>query len=593
MRYLYGKGRGRSGLARFGLLAIFLVASMSAGNSAVGQSATGDGANIFPETTNFFLQVDQPDQLVEKILNHPLRDKIESLPPVQEALNSPQMKQGRIGLAFLETRIGEQWLPALKKLTDHGLFVGAELQSESFGVAFHSSDEALLKKTAGEILGFIKGQAGEDAFEVKDYRSGKFAELDNVILARFGEWFIVSNKSEYAKKMADNLLDGIVAGKELTGTLASNSAFASAWKTMSGDIRAFADLEILRKAGTAKQLFAGTTDNPGVELIFGGILEAFENANHVGASLDLSDESLALKTSLPFQADSFRESREFYFGNQAMGRAPLAIEVPGLLAQVTSYRDLGRWWLAKEDLFPENVIAQLALADSQLSTFFGGADFGEEILGALQPGLQVLVKEQNYQDGQEPDIKLPAFALVGRLQNPARETRFRISFNSFITLLNLSEDTEMPQFDVQTMNQGDYRITSAKYLMEDAAGEGLLFTNFSPSIAFQDDYMIVSSTEEFAHELAQATRKLNPDLSSESNTRLVLNAAPIKKQLELNRKALVAQSMVDSGKSREQSAAEVDLVLSFLDYAGGLVADYRIEPGQMVLDIRLDFRNLK
>ena len=87
-----------------------------------------------------------------------------------------------------------------------------------------------------------------------------------------------------------------------------------------------------------------------------------------------------------------------------------------MLGQAVIYRDLGRWWLAKEELFSEKVIANLSLAESQLSTFFGNADFGEEILGALQPGLRLVVKPQEYKPGIAPDIKLPAFALVGRLQ---------------------------------------------------------------------------------------------------------------------------------------------------------------------------------
>jgi len=559
--------------------------------SVQGQEDANNGARIFPDTTSLFLQVDQPDELIDKLWNHPLRSTIESLPQVQQGLKSAEFAQAKMGVAFMEARIGESWLPAIKKLTGNGLYVGAELQTQSVGIAFQSSDEALLKKTAGEILGFIKGQGGDEAFEIEAYRSGKFANLEDVIVARFGEWFIVSNKSAYAKKMADNLLDGIQSGKELAGTLAMTEVFQKAWKSIpsASDIRTFTDLGFLREAGLAKDLFQGSTDNPGVELFIGGILEALEDANHLAAGLQLSDDSLSVSANLPFQAESFRPTREFYFGNRSMGRAPVNVDVPDMLAQLTTYRDLGRWWLNKEELFPENVIAELALADSQLSTFFGGADFGEEILGALQPGLQLVAKEQTWSDGSNPDIKLPSFALIGRLQNPAREARFRISFNSFISILNLSEENEMPQFDVQTMNQGDYRITSARYLLEDATSDGLLFTNFSPSIAFQDDYMIISSTEQFAHELAKATLNIDNDATTDSNTRFELSAAALKNLLQANRKALVAQSMVEGGKSREQSAAEIDLALSLLDSLKGARLDYRVESQQMVLDVRLDF----
>ena len=556
------------------------------------QSASATGARIFPATTHVFVQVPQPDQLIQKILSHPLRSDIETLEPVRQALNSPQMKQGRLGLAFLETRIGEKWLPALKKLTDHGLFIGAELSSESVGIAFQSSDEALLKKTAGEILGFIKQQVGEDALQISSYRGGKLAELDQITMARFGNWFLISNQGLFARQMADHLLDGVIAGRPPADTLAARGVFEQAWQALGdeGDARIFADLEILRQAPQSQALFAGSTDNPGVELLFGGILEALKDADFLAANLTLGDDSLTVRTTLPCQSTSFQSSREFYFGNRAEGRAPLPLEIPGLLAQVASYRDLGRWWLSKEALFPERVIAELALADSQLSTFFGGADFGEEILGALQPGLHLVAKAQTYPAGVNPDIKLPALAIIGRLQNPARETRFRISFNSFITLLNLSEDGNMPQFDVQTMNQNDYRITFARYLVEEGADQGLLHYNFSPAIAFQDDYMIISSTEEFAHELAKATQGRNPDNAADANTWVLLDGAAIQQQLAINKQSLVAQSMVESGKPREQATAEIELALSLLDYLRDARLDYCVEAEQMTLEMRLRFQ---
>ena len=575
------------------VLLVAIVATMvSARECLAMQAAQQSGASIFPESTSMYLQVDSPDELIDKILEHPLREKIETIEQVQKALNSPQMKQGRIGLAYLETRIGEEWLPAVRKLTSGGLYVGADLAGQSVGVAFQASDEALLKKTAGEILGFVRQQGGEDAFKVRDYRDGKFAEFDNFIVARFGNWLIVSNQSGYARQMADNLLDGVVAGKSLANSLVDNDLFAQARRTMKGasDAWGYIDLDILRKAGTARDLFAGTTDEPGVELLFGGILEAFEDASYASASLSLDHQALGLTASLPFDVESARESREFFFGDQGTGRAPAPMDIPDLLGQAVTYRDLGHWWLSKEELFPENVIAGLAQADSQLSTFFGGADFGEDILGSVQPGLRLLVKEQEYHDGIDPEIRIPAFALVGRLHDEKKQRIFKRSFQSLVTFLNLDTSMDRPQFDVETTREDGYALTSARYYLEEDDDRGQLALNFSPALAFQGDYMILSSSTDLARELAQATKTLDAGKHSPSNTWLQVNAATIKKQLLANREALVAQSMVDGGKTREAATAEIDLALSLLDYARHAELDYRIEDRQMVMDLTLEFQ---
>lgn len=557
------------------------------------QDRTEEGASLFPASTDIFLKITQPGELVDRVMEHPLRVEIEKFPQIKEFFASQDFMQAKIALAFFETQIDEEWLPALKKLTEHGLFVGGDLQAQAVGIAFHSGDEALLKKTAGVTLGFLKKQSS-DAFEVHEYRTGKFAKFDDFTLARFGEWFIISNKEKFAQAMADNLLDGILAGKQLKNTLATNQQFQSSIDSRSNDQDAwgFIDLKSIRDAGLGKELFRGKTDNAGTELLVGGVIEALEDAEFVSADLKFSNDAIEVNSSLPFDSKSFRDAREFFFGNMAKGRAPGRIDLPGVLGQVTTYRNLGSWWLSKEDLFPENVIAGLAKADSDLSTVFGGVDFGEEVLGALQPGLRLVVKGQNYQDGTDPDVKLPAFALIGRLQNPKDQRRFRVSFQSLIGFLNIdSGQRGRPQFELLSSKENGYRITGGEYMLEEDDEKGLMIFNFSPAIAFQDDYMIVSSTLEFAHELAEATKTLKDDTEvTESNTVLTLQPAAIKKQLEINRDSMVAQSMVEGGKSRKQAEAELDLALHLLEFVGPSHLDYRVEDDKMSLSLRLGLK---
>lgn len=555
--------------------------------------ATSEGARVFPKGASVYVEISHPEDVIELVVGHPLRTQIAELGPVQLGLNSPQMKMARLGLSFLQLRIGEDLLPAVKKLTRGGIYLGVDVDKQAVGLAFKSSDPDLLKKTAGEILGFVRQQGGENVYQIKTYRDGKLALMKGLVLARYGNWFLLANQESYIRSMADNLVESEKVSTPSKTSLASSTPFLEAAKYRNGQsaIWTFVDLASVRKMPNTNPLFQGTTDNPAVELLFGGVLEGLENARFLGAGLQLDDKSVRLSLSLPFSKKGIRESREFYFGNQAMGQAPPSVEVPGVMGQVTTYRDLGRWWLAKEDLFSEKVIANLSLAESQLSTFFGNADFGEEILGALQPGLRLVVKPQEYKEGVDPDIKLPAFALIGRLQNPQRETRFRISFNSFITLLNLSENGSMPQFDVQTMKEQGYRVTSAQYLIDDAEDTGLIHYNFSPSIAFQDDYMILASTEDLACELAAATKAWDPEATSASNSLLSVSISELKKQLNLNRESLIAQSMVENNKSREVATEEIDILFAIMDFANRAVIDYQVKDREMTLDITLDLNH--
>ena len=558
------------------------------------QSPKNVGPMIFPGSTDFYLQVLSPDHLIDDLWNHPVKAKIEMLEPIQQALKSEDMRSAKLGLAFWEGQVGESWLPALKKLTSEGLFVGLDADTQSFGLVFESSDEAFLKKSAGALLGMVKSFGGDDQFEISDYRNGKVAKFENLSIARFGSWFIVSNKTKFAKTIADNLLDGVIGEKQLTDTLAAGQVFSNAYQTIVGDRDAwtFLDLSKIRESGIAPDLFAGTTDNPAVELLLGGVLEAFEDADFLSAELELNDQQLTIKTALPFQSTDFRSQREFFFGNQALGRAPGLMEIPDAIGQIVAYRNFSGWWQSKEDLFPENVIAELAVVDSQLSTVFGGTDFGEDILGELHPGVRLIVKEQTYNDGIDPVVKVPAFALVGRLQNPDRARQFKVSFNSVIAILNLSDENNLPQFDVESFREDGYRITSANYYLEDIEDKTLLAYNFSPALAFQDDYIVISSSEQLAREIAEATKGLDEDSeTSLSHSFVTIDAAKLKDILEMNRESMVAQSMLEGGKSREQSEAEIKIALELLESVEKSELDYHIQDQSMNLDFRLDFRS--
>ena len=544
------------------------------------------GARLFPASTSAYIEIPNLGDVINDIINHPLRQRIEELDEVKKALNGSQMKQLRIGLAYLETQIGEEWLPAIQKLTGRGLYVGLDPKSDGIGVAFRSTDEQLLKTTAGVVLGFVQNN-GQQKLEIEEYRGGKVAELDNAVVARFGDWFLMSNKKDMARQMADNLLD------DAPGLIA-NSAFRSSQELANGqaDAWAYVDLQRLRQMNVAEELFKGATDEPGAELVFGGILEAMKSAETAVASLNIDSDQIALSMQVPFDAESFDEAREFFFGAEGAGRAPQPIDIPNQLGQLVTYRDIGSWWLSKEDLFPENVIAQLAQSDSQLSTVFGGMDFGQEVLGAFEPQMRIIVKSQEYAEGMKPDVQLPAFALVGQMKNKDVERRFRIAFQSLVGFLNInSGQMDYPQFELMTTKEDGIRVTGGEYLMDREVDEGLMIFNFSPAIAFQDDYIIISSTTPLAEELAHATKRLDEQSeSSDSNTMISLQAATIKKLLVDNRQTMIAQSMVNSGKSRRQAEAEIDLILSLIDYVQDGSLDFRVEPQQMKLALQLNFQ---
>lgn len=206
--------------------------------------------------------------------------------------------------------------------------------------------------------------------------------------------------------------------------------------------------------------------------------------------------------------------------------------------------------------------------------------------------MRIVVKRQEFKQDVKPDVELPAFALVGRMKNPEVERRFRIAFQSLIGFLNINAgQMDYPPFDLMTTRENGINLSGGEYVLDREVDKGLMVFNFSPAIAFQGDYMVISSSTPFAAELAEATKQLDAQSeTSDTNTQISIDAATIQQLLEDNRQSLIAQSMVNSGKSRERATAEIDLILGLLDYVQGGSLDFRVESQRMYLDARIDLR---
>jgi hypothetical protein len=242
-------------------------------------------------------------------------------------------------------------------------------------------------------------------------------------------------------------------------------------------------------------------------------------------------------------------------------------------------------------LFEEAVIAGLAQADSQLSTIFSGMDFGEDVLGALQPGVQIVVSENTFVDPYVPDVKLPSFALVGKLKDPDKIRRkLKIAFQSVIGFANINLGMQgQPQLDLETERISDGSIFAAQYFYEDDVEEGLLLFNFSPTIAFQGPYLIVSSTRDLAVELARVASQRDPSQSEESqtNTRLEIEGNGLSRILNLNAESLLASNMLEKGNTRKQAEVEISYLLAAVKLLKDAQLDFRVEPERMRLKLQV------
>ncbi len=548
-------------------------------------------AELLPPTTVAFAQLTGVDDIAGMVLEHPLRAKLEALDQVKKAYASKEYI-GFLGMvAGVESQLGKPWREALKDLTSGGVYVAFDAKSQNGALLVQSADEASLEKLIVTIRFLARANAtqngNEDPIKIGEYRGIQAYRIDQTRLVQLGTWLVVTNEPELGKQIIDNYLDG---GK----SFASNKKFQQARESRPQEAKlwAYVDIETIRNSGVADQLYSGRADNPVVEMLAGGLLSNLQKTPFLTFALEVESQRITATLQTPHEQDWTPEEREYYFGPEGKGRAPKLLEVENQLFALSTYRDFSQMWLRAGDLFDEAANDELAKADSNLSTFFSGKDFGEDILGALQPGVQLIVAQQTFEGVlPRPAIQLPSFAIVGRLRDRENLQRdLRRVFQNLVGFINvLGAMNGQPQLDLDMQRKGDTLIVSSQYAAEDDEKESTkarINFNFSPSIVFHNDVFVVSSTTTLANEIAERS---NADLSdSADNTLAHANIGAIGKALEANKEHLIAQNMLEDGNTREEAEAQIGVILSLLQIVDDVTV--RLSPVEKAMRLSLQVR---
>lgn len=568
--------------------------------------AAKTAADLLPPSTISYVEFPQARSIVRGLLDHPLRKDLEQAPDYQKVFQTEQYRQFLIAVEAFEDTIKMKWPDALETLLDGGLYLAVDGETEGFVVLGRAKDEKALARIRDVGLNIIRDiavAAGQgNPLEAREYRglSGfRIGKNGGGVLATMDRWFVISNKPPLVKEVADNYLD---AGRP---SLAQSAGYKQARGATPGERKpfawAFADLAEMRKRGLDKREIPDRSDNPVAEVLAGGLLSSIKKAEFVTAAIERDPRDNAadlwrVSVAIPHDQAAVPEARKFFFRPEGTpAYSPLAPK--GEVLSVATYRDLGAMWMAKEDLFPENVIAQMAKADGDLTTIFGGHRFGQDILGALRPELQFVVTRQEYADAKipKPTIKLPAFALVTRLKDPAKVQRqLKVSYQSLIGFLNvIGGQAGQPQLEMTEEKVGDGRMVAATYDPSDDANQKArndIVYNFSPAIAFTGDYFILSSTGPLAQELMGLAGKPGPagrEPPLVENIRTQVDLTVGQQILADNRPHLVAQNMLEKGHDRETAEREVDLLLRLAKAVKGIATRLSIDKSTARFDLEV------
>ncbi len=549
-------------------------------------------AELLPTTTVFYAEIAKPGDLIDTVTDHPLVTRVQESPQYREATNTPQFFVGRLILAGIKAQLQQDWKPALKDAFGGGVCAAFDSKTQGAAVVVRAENPETLRRFVTTLIKLARDDAKNkgkpDPVHDDSYRDVSIYRLEKGAFALHEGTLVATNNAELGKFVLDRLLDG---GGE---TLASNAVFQKASATRSSDagLWAYLDLEPFRATVKEKNpLATGRTENALAELLVGGMLDTLRKSPFITGSLRLSDAGLTASVTTPFESDWISESRHYYFDAEGKNVAP-PVHVEGTLLTLWAYRDISEMWLRNGDLLQQKASDDLAKADSVLTTLFSGKDFGEDVLGAIGPRVQFVIAQQEFPEGQpQPAVKLPSFALVGQLKDPeTMRPDFRRTFLSLIGFINITGAMEgRPQFDFEIDDEEGDQIVATRYVVEADRKElenAPIYWNFSPSIAFVGDRIVISSTEQLARDLRESLHDAKEATSPQPNTLVELEVAPLHQVLVENREQLIAKNMLDKGHERQEAEKEIDSLLAIVNLFRD--AQLALETNRDQIKLRLD-----
>ena len=571
----------------------------SAHGQAKLETEDNDPLSWMPASSLVYLKLEP----IGSLLSHPLRTRIQSDETVQALWKSEPLKELRGGIAVSELVLGAKIETLARDLTKFGAHLCINDQGEIVLLA-RTRSERWLKDYVQKIVTLARGDSNKNKpgkVSETTYRGIRGYEVNKLIVAQMDDWLLVANKPEIAKATVDQMLDNNKKSLDASPFYQRAKEFAERFDSNpKGSIATvYLDMDNIRKAkaGWAKKIFSNKPREFVAELLFGGLLATLDQSPMAIGRLALNESGATVEFLSPSQPEWFAETREFYVGPNSKGVAEHAWKIHQGLASLSTYRNLSELWLRAGDLFDQKVNDQLAQADNTLTTLFSGRDFGTDILGALEPQLQIVSASQSFPNALKPSIRLPSFALIGKLKEPESMQRdLKRIFQSFVGFLNVAGAMEgQPQLDLESEIVGDAKIYWAEYVVDkDRKYENGLPVqfNFSPSVAFLGDRVVVSSTSALARqlisEMANPSSNHEPSLMSPLlNTSMELDLAMIRDVLLDNRDQLITQNMLEKGHSKKEAQGEVDVLLGLMQLLGSASAQLSFDE-RVRLNIQVD-----
>jgi len=556
------------------LVAVAVLVPVLALQSAVPQEPLAPITEWIPDSAVAVLEVTDPQAAIDLLLDPKFLDTVTNTDAYQKVTAQPGFKQFVGIIRYLEMRLNVEWQDAVRKLL--GNVTVAAGPNGAVLVAIDSKDATLLERLHEIFLQFARDDAAKDGVPERvtsrEYRgvTGWTFNGGKEAHAIIGNRFLLTNKPEWLKAVIDLREDGPA------GSLARSPVYQQACAAL-GDqcARLLLNMEILKQHPPLARRLQQGNQNPMGVLLFDGLVGALEDASYLALGLDVEDYALKLAVRTDGKFDEQSRAAAFAVPADPEDGALPNVQVPRRIAAVTFYRDLARFYAAKDELFPERT-SGLIFFENMMGIFFTGRHLTNEVLAEAAPYIRLVVAEQQYDPSVGvPTVKIPAFALVFRMKDPERFSLIvEEAWQKALGLVNFTQGQQAkPGLIIDRREHQGVKYTVASYSLVDVEDRQHLDPryNFQPTLASVGPWLVMSSAEGLARDLIdalKAEKAAGVKPLAGVSVLAELDGRQLASILQANIEGLIRQNMVEKGNTHEQAEGEIGVLMAIVNALG-------------------------
>jgi hypothetical protein len=542
-----------------------------------------------------YFELARPDVLIDRIKDPRIQDFLTVAPGYRRFVEGPSYAQLRAVIDLVANRLGTTWEAGLRDLTAGGIVAAVEADGAPeprIYLVITPRDAGLLERASRVLLELARKDAADkgkaDPVSTSQHSGVTVHTLEGGKGGAFavaGGRLVISNAVGSLNRLLDRGLAERAAGPTGGGGAKGASLYDDPeWKRRRALVQpddvawGIVRLDRLRQIDPKRYALKEKGDT-GIVLLFGSWYEAIKGAPWIGASARWTDSVVGLTVELPVPKGGRPAPVAGYVPGQEQGSAPL-LQPGGTLASLSLWRDWATLWESRAELLAPEVVQGLANLDTFAGQFFGGRDFGNDVLGAFDPHWRLVIAQQDYaQLKPAPAVKLPGFALVAEVNAADSEFvgRLKVAFQSIVAISNVeAAQKKAPVFELGSEQVEGITIATTRYLPSGtaaAAGEpGSQRYNFSPASAQVGKFFVLSTSTHLARALVKElkARQSAPDAHSRKGATLTVEAdgPEVARLLEQNRGRMVMQAMLKQGETKENAERQVARLLGLARYLG-------------------------